>query len=246
MKRYLLALIFSACVTLSFTPSCSADDLRWDAENLRDVIRDYFAANGRTLPPDAHIGPLDDRMKVAACSTAPQVQPRSTYSSSLVVSCAAPTPWSFTLRVDGIDAPTQLTVPRATTAGGPVKQWSVVVPRVALAAGTILTHDMLEERMTSQPPGGALVKGLSEAVGLRLVSALQPGTVLTTRNVARAPTVMKGETVTLVAEGEGFSISATGKAEEDGFEGDLVSVRNVKSGILLSGRVAQSGTVIIR
>jgi len=57
---------------------------------------------------------------------------------------------------------------------------------------------------------------------------------------------MKGETVTLVAEGDGFSISATARAEEDGFEGDLVSVRNVKSGIVLSGRVAQSGTVIIR
>lgn len=229
-----------------FTPSAYADDASWDAEDIKGIIRDYFTASGRTLPPDARIRPLDDRMKIAACSTTPQVQPRSTYSSSLVVSCSSPTPWSFTLRVDGIDAPAAVTVPRAVTAGGPIKQWSVVVPRVALAAGTILTSDMLEERLTSQPPGGALMKGVSEAVGLRLVSALQPGNVLTTRNVARAPTVMKGETVTLVAEGDGFSISATGRAEEDGFEGDLVSVRNVKSGIVLSGRVAQSGTVIIR
>jgi flagella basal body P-ring formation protein FlgA len=219
--------------------------MHFDALDLKGTIRDYFTASGRTLPADARIGPLDDRMKIAACSVKPQVQPRSAYSSSLVVSCPSPTPWSFTLRVDGIDA-VAVTVPRAVSSGGPIKQWSVVVPRVTLAAGTILTSDMLEERLTSQPPGGALMKGVSEAVGLRLVSALQPGNVLTTRNVARAPTVMKGETVTLIAEGDGFSISATGRAEEDGFEGDLVSVRNVRSGVVLSGRVAQSGTVIIR
>ena len=246
MKARFYTLILGVLMASVFTPSAYADDASWDAEDIKGIIRDYFTASGRTLPPDARIGPLDDRMKIAACSTAPKVQPRSTYSSSLVVSCESPTPWSFTLRVDGIDTPAAVTVPRAVTAGGPIKQWSVVVPRVALAAGTILTSDMLEERLTSQPPGGALMKGVQEAVGLRLVSALQPGNVLTTRNVARAPTVMKGETVTLVAEGDGFSISATGRAEEDGFEGDLVSVRNVKSGIVLSGRVAQSGTVIIR
>jgi flagella basal body P-ring formation protein FlgA len=246
MRARFYFLILGAIMASVFTPSAYADDASWDAEDIKGIIRDYFTASGRTLPPDARIGPLDDRMKIAACSTTPQVQPRSTYSSSLVVSCSSPTPWSFTLRVDGIDAPAAVTVPRAVTAGGPIKQWSVVVPRVALAAGTILTSDMLEERLTSQPPGGALMKGVSEAVGLRLVSALQPGNVLTTRNVARAPTVMKGETVTLVAEGDGFSISATGRAEEDGFEGDLVSVRNVRSGIILSGRVAQSGTVVIR
>lgn len=242
VNRFIIGMVM-ACF---FAPLTHADDSSWDAEDLRGIIRDYFTASGRTLPPDARIGPLDDRMKISACASTPQVQPRSTYSSSLVVSCTTPTPWSFTLRVDGIDTPAAVTVPRAVTAGGPIKQWSVVVPRVALAAGTILTSDMLEERLTSQPPGGALMKGVQEAVGLRLVSALQPGNVLTTRNVARAPTVMKGETVTLVAEGDGFSISATARAEEDGFEGDLVSVRNVKSGIVLSGRVAQSGTVIIR
>ena len=246
MKLRFNTIIIGIVITCIFAPMVHAEEASWDAEDIRGIIRDYFTATGRTLSPDARIGPLDDRMKISACSVKPDVQPRSTYSSSLVVSCEAPTPWSFTLRVDGIDTPAAATVPRAVTAGGPIKQWSVVVPRVALAAGTILTSDMLEERLTSQPPGGALMKGVQEAVGLRLVSALQPGNVLTTRNVARAPTVMKGETVTLVAEGDGFSISATGRAEEDGFEGDLVSVRNIRSGIILSGRVAQSGTVIIR
>jgi flagellar basal body P-ring formation protein FlgA len=239
------AAIGAAIMSLIAMPT-HADEAMWGAADIRTVVQDYFVANGKALPPDAQIGPLDDRLKVAACATSPLVQPRSAYSSSLVITCNAPVSWNFTVRVEGIEAPPAVTVPRAVSAGGPVKQWNVIVPRVALAAGTILTSDMLEERVTNQPPGGALMKGVSEAVGLRLVAALQPGNVLTTRNVARAPTVMKGETITLIAEGEGFSISATARAEEDGFEGDLVSVRNVKSGVVLSGRVAQSGTVIIR
>lgn len=239
------ASLFIFCAVLVGSPVYAGEPL-WGADDLRQAVRDYFASEGRTLAADSRIGPLDDRMQVAACATPPTVQARSAYSSSLHVSCSAPTPWSFTLRVDGIDALPAAPVVQKANAGGPTKQWSVIVPRVALSAGTILTADMLEERLTNQPPGGALVKGVSEAVGLRLVAALQPGNVLTTRNVARAPTVMKGETVTILAEGDGFTISATARVEEDGFEGDLVSVRNVKSGILLSGRVAQGGTVIIR
>lgn len=246
MSGFLIRSVVGVALAGLFALPAHADDAMWGADEIRAAVQDYFSASGRTLSPDARIGPLDDRLQVAACATSPLVQPRSAYSSSLVVTCAAPTPWNFTVRVEGLETPPAVTVPRMISAGGPIKQWNVVVPRVALAAGTILTSDMLEERVTNQPPGGALMKGVAEAVGLRLVSALQPGNVLTTRNVARAPTVMKGETITLIAEGEGFSISATARAEEDGFEGDLVSVRNVKSGVLLSGRVAQSGTVIIR
>lgn len=242
-RSRILALLASS---LPFVSPVNAGEANWGAEDIRQIVRDYFINDGRTLPADTRIGPLDDRMQVNACAIKPTVQPRSAYSSSLVVSCSGPTSWSFTLRVEGIDALPVASLAQKASATGPTKQWSVIVPRVALAAGTILTADMLEERMTNQPPGGALVKGVSEAVGLRLVAALQPGNVLTTRNVARAPTVMKGETVTLLAEGDGFTISAAARVEEDGYEGDLVSVRNIKTGILLSGRVAQGGTVIIR
>jgi flagella basal body P-ring formation protein FlgA len=57
---------------------------------------------------------------------------------------------------------------------------------------------------------------------------------------------MKGETVTLMAEGEGFSIAAPGRAEDDGYEGDLLAVRNVKSGVVLMGRLASGGVVLVR
>jgi len=225
-------------------PAIAADGL-WGAENIRQAVRDYMAGTGRPLVDTAAIGPLDERMQISACATVPTIAPRSAYSSSLVVHCAGPQAWTFNVRVNAESTAPVAANGKALT-NGPVQRWHVVVPRASLPVGTILTAAMIEERETDLPPGGAFLKSMDEAVGLRLTAALGPGIAITTRNVARAPTIMKGETVTLTAEGEGFVIATPGRAEEDGYEGDLVAVKNIKSGIVLSGRVAQGGVVLVR
>jgi len=68
---------------------------------------------------------------------------------------------------------------------------------------------------------------------------------LTTRNVARTPLVLKGESVMLVATGSGFEIAAPARAEEDGYEGDLIAVRNIKTGVALKGRLERDKKVIV-
>ena len=100
-RSRILALLASS---LPFVSPVNAGEANWGAEDIRQIVRDYFINDGRTLPADTRIGPLDDRMQVNACAIKPTVQPRSAYSSSLVVSCSGPTSWSFTLRVEGIDA----------------------------------------------------------------------------------------------------------------------------------------------
>ena len=45
---------------------------------------------------------------------------------------------------------------------------------------------------------------------------------------------------------DGFSIATPGRAEDDGYEGDLLAVRNVKSGMVLMGRLASGGVVLVR
>ena len=89
------------------------------------------------------------------------------------------------------------------------------------------------------------IKSLSDAVGLRLASSVGPGLALTTRHVARTPTILKGENVTLLANGSGFEISLPGRAEQDGFEGDVINVRNVRSGTTLKGRIGKGKIVSV-
>ena len=216
--------------------------------DLRQLVRAYMAQTGKPIADNVAIGPLDDRMQAPACATTPSIVPRSAYSSSLVIHCDGPQMWTYNLRVDFDGASSVATTPASgkMAINGPVQEWHVVVARASLPTGTILTASMLEERVTSASPGGAFIKNASDAIGLRLTAAIVPGVAITTRNVARAPTIMKGETVTLTAQGDGFSIETPARAEEDGYEGDLVAVRNLKSGIVLSGRVGQGGIVLVR
>lgn len=126
------------------------------------------------------------------------------------------------------------------------QSYNVVVPRVDLAAGTILTADMLEVRSMPQSAGITAFKTVKEAVGLRLTANVGPSSILNTRNVAKAPQVLKGENVTIIAGGSGFEIIAPGKAETDGYEGDLITVRNAKTGVKLTGKLGPGAIVLVK
>ena len=126
------------------------------------------------------------------------------------------------------------------------QSYNVVVPRVDLSAGTILTADMLEVRAMPQSAGMTAFKTVKEAVGLRLTANVGPSSILNTRNVAKAPQVLKGENVTIIAGGSGFEIIAPGKAEIDGYEGDLITVKNAKTGVKLTGKLGPGAIVLVK
>jgi flagella basal body P-ring formation protein FlgA len=130
-------------------------------------------------------------------------------------------------------------------AGAEGASWRVVVPKVNLPSGSVLTAEVLEERAVASAPPAQSIKSIADAVGLRATSAIGPGLTLTTRNVARAPLVAKGENVTLVANGSGFEISVPGRAEQDGYEGDLIMVKNSRTGIVLKGRLERGKIVSV-
>ncbi len=219
----------------------------WGPDEIRQTLRTWLSEHGKGVDAGANIGPLDDRMHVAACP-AVEIAPRSARSTSYVIKCNAPEAWQYVVRVDQDKQTPRMMMAKADGKmpnSMPTDGWRVVVPRVNLTAGTILTADYLEERPSDVYPGASAIKFIAEAFGLRLTTSVGPGNVLTTQNVAKAPLVMKGEPVTILASGSGFNISMPGKAEEDGFEGTLISVRNTQSGVLLKGRLGAGKIVAI-
>ena len=220
-----------------------AETANWGAADLRREMVDWLRSNGRNVPQPNEIGPLDPRLSVAACDQL-DIVPRGPSSSTFLVRCRAPSEWSYVLRIDQLP---QLPAVRADASKAVVPEvtWVVVTPKVNLPTGAVLTADVLEEkRVTAAPPPQAF-KTISDAVGLRVSSPIGPGLTLTTRNVARAPLVATGENVTLVANGSGFEISVPGRAEQDGFEGDLISVKNVRTGTVLKGRLERGKIVSV-
>lgn len=94
----------------------------------------------------------------------------------------------------------------------------------------------LESRASGQLPAGAFTRS-DEVVGKQALRDIKAGEVLTSRVLQPPPVVQKGDLVTLVVEGKGFRITASGRAKEDGRPGQLIRVTNLASKKDLYGRV---------
>ena len=224
----------------------AAEPERWGPTDLRRVLIDWLVTNGRAAPPASSIGPLDPRLSIEPCDEV-EVMPRGATGSSFTLRCKGGASWSYTVKLDQAATSSARTLSSAS-AGDPSavqRSWRVVAPKLDLPAGALLSTENLEERIVTVPPPAQAIKSMDEAVGLRVTSPVGPGLTLTTHNVARAPLVAKGENVTLVANGSGFNISVPGKAEQDGYEGDLIMVRNIRSGTVLKGRLERGKVVTV-
>ena len=239
-RSFRLAFLLGA---LCATP-LAAEPGKWDVGDLRRIMMDWLRDNGRALPPASSIGPMDPRLSVAACDQI-DISPRGGSSSTFNLHCKSPVAWSYVLRTDQAGAQPVGHVDAEANAGSAAPTWRVVVPKVDLPTGAVLTAEVLEERLVASAPPSQAIKSIAEAVGLRVTSAVGPGLTLTTRNVARAPLVAKGENVTLVANGSGFEISVPGLAEQDGYEGDVIVVKNARTGVALKGRLERGKIVSV-
>ncbi len=75
--------------------------------------------------------------------------------------------------------------------------------------------------------------------------SLQPGRPLRIADLMRPELVQRNETVTLVYEVPGITLTVRGKATEGGAEGDMISVLNEQSKRMVQGVVAGPGRVIV-
>ena len=223
-----------------------AEPERWGPSDLRRLMTDWLGKNGRAAPAASSIGPLDPRLSIEPCDQV-EIMPRGATGSSFTIRCKGGAAWSYTVRLDQIPAAASPAPqpPQVGESGPAQTTWRVVAPKIDLPAGALLSADVLEERTVTAPPPGQAIKSINDVVGLRVTSPIGPGLTLTTHNVARAPLVAKGENVTLVANGSGFDISVPGKAEQDGYEGDLIMVRNIRSGTVLKGRLERGKVVSV-
>ena len=74
---------------------------------------------------------------------------------------------------------------------------------------------------------------------------MQPGKPLRTADLMKPELVQRNETVTLVYQVPGITLTVRGKAAEGGAEGDVIAVLNEQSKRTVQGVVAGPGRVII-
>ncbi|MDD2883451.1 MAG: flagellar basal body P-ring formation chaperone FlgA [Dechloromonas sp.] len=134
-------------------------------------------------------------------------------------------------------------------------RWSILVPvRIAilstyvassrsLLAGQSIEADdiqVLTGDLGSLPSG--VVSEPATALGKTLRNSIGPGQAIR-RDQLLAPLVIKqGQTVRVISQGPGFSVSGEGKAINNAAEGDIVQVR-MPNGQTISGSAQNDGSV---
>jgi flagella basal body P-ring formation protein FlgA len=146
-----------------------------------------------------------------------------------------------------LDMPTGATTRGTLRLAGRAASTAEVVTLIRpVERGEILkSADVLIERRPRADIGRDIINDQDKAVGLAARSALQPGRPLRVADLMRPELVQRNETVTLLYEVPGITLTVRGKAIEGGAEGDVISVLNEQSKRTVQGVVAGPGRVII-
>lgn len=194
---------------------------------LEQQVRQIALAGSRGGQPGAprievQVGQLDPRLRLAPCQ---QVQPyipegaRMWGRSRIGLRCVqGPTKWNVYM-------------PITVKVFGPA-----LTATSALSAGSVLTAADLATAEIDLAEDGSLPVARAElAVGRTLARPLQPGQGLRQSHLKARQWFAAGETVTVLAQGEGFSVAGEAQALNPGIEGQPVRVRT-ESGRVLTGQ----------
>jgi flagella basal body P-ring formation protein FlgA len=197
------------------------------AQQVRQLALDGTAGQSRpgaaSVPRfEVEVGQLDPRLRLAPCQ---QVQPyvpdgmRMWGKSRVGLRCVqGPTKWNVYLPI---------TVKVFGTA---------LVATSGLSSGSVLTAaDLTLAEVDLAEDNAAPIVKAELAVGRTLTRALKPGQGLRQSHLKARQWFAAGETVTVVAQGEGFSVASEAQALNPGIEGQPVRLRT-EGGRIVTGQ----------
>ena len=214
----LLALI----APLAFAQSEPAPGLD---DGITRQVRELALAGAKTAGApriDVTVGQLDPRLRLAPCQHVEPYVPdgmRMWGKSRIGLRCTqGPSKWNvylpITVRVFG----------------------TALVASSGLASGTVLTAaDLAQAEVDLAEDASAPVANTELAIGRTLTRALKPGQSLRQSHLKARQWFAAGDTVTVVAQGNGFSVAGEAQALTPGIEGQPARLRT-DSGRILSGQ----------
>ena len=119
------------------------------------------------------------------------------------------------------------------------------VPRLTLYPGDVIGDDQIMERaFIAHTVARSTIHEAREAlVGKVARRTLLPGQPIPINGVRDPYVVTQGKNALVVFEAGGLTITTNAMALQNGGIGDLVTLRNIDSGMIIKGTVASDGTV---
>ena len=232
MTRSLSSLLFAlvlACAAVAPAQAQQPAAARQDGAVVRKMVEQFLQTQTAGLPGKVTVtvGQVDPRMSLASCpDPQPFQQPgaRAWGKITVGVRCTAPI-WTVYIQA-------QVNV---------IAEY--VAAAVPLAQGQPIDASqlaMVKGDLAGLPSG--IVTDMAQAVGRSPTVSLPAGTPLRSDNLKSQPVIMANQTVRVISNGAGFSVSAEGKALRNAAEGQVVQVRT-PSGAILSGTARAGGIV---
>ncbi|KQV68370.1 flagellar basal body P-ring formation chaperone FlgA [Rhizobium sp. Root1220] len=135
---------------------------------------------------------------------------------------------------------TATATPPAAAAG----MGSAVVPTTTIYPGETISGAQLQEVEVTNPNlAGDYAKTIRQVEGMISKRTFLPGRTISVSALREPYTVARGSSIRLVFTLGAMTISAAGSPLEDGMTGQLIRVRNMDSGVIVSGTVLADGTI---
>ncbi len=114
-----------------------------------------------------------------------------------------------------------------------------------LAVNTLLDPAWLESSTQLLPAGSPLIINADELKGFMNRVRLRKGDLLFASRVQKAWDVQRGDTISLVVEGEGVSMSAQGVAQGNAYLGQRVTIKRLGDNARFSGTLVEGPAVLV-
>ncbi|MCP4269795.1 MAG: flagellar basal body P-ring formation protein FlgA [Candidatus Brocadiaceae bacterium] len=122
----------------------------------------------------------------------------------------------------------------------------VAISKKRIGRHRILTREniFMDKRETTRIRGIAF-SSMSDLTGKMTTMVIQPNTILTEGNIEVPPTVTKGSLVKVFINAKGFKIVTKGLAQQTGYTGEVIKIKNLDSRKILYGKIIDSEKVQI-
>jgi flagella basal body P-ring formation protein FlgA len=223
-------LICSLAAPVPALANAAGNAPRQDHAALRQQAEQTLKREAQGMPGQVQIsvGAIDPRLSLPACSAPEGFLPagsRAWGKTSVGLRCSAPTPWTVYVSAQ-VQVQGEYVVAAAPLAQGQVVQAS----DLARAQGDL-----------GQLPAGVLTDP-AQAIGQTVTRSMAMGSPLRQDLLKGQQVVSQGQVVRLVGSGNGFKVSAEGRALSNGSEGQTVQAR-AANGQVVSG-IARAGGMI--
>ena len=226
-RRLLLtALLVAAASTALAQPAAGRQDL----SVLKSTVEQFLQVQSAGLPGQVtvSVGAIDPRMNLAACPD-PQAffmpGARAWGKTTVGVRCAPPSAWTVYIQAS------------VTVVGDYIASAAPLVQGQPIDASQLVT---MKGDLTMLPAG--IATDASQVIGRSANISLPPGTPLRLDTLRSKPVVQMGQLVRLVSSGNGFSVSAEGRAMGTAGDGQVVQVKTA-SGQQVTGTAKAGGLV---